>query len=81
MDSNHDLSHILQVIQEKGNAAQKDKSNPRAQDELLTAARELVSTLESPVERLCRMVYLEVWDSHRTGFLDLCLTTRHSRLC
>lgn len=54
------LSRSLYAVDAKGQIALKDENDDQARAELLAAARELVSTLESPVERLSRMVYLEV---------------------
>ena len=54
------LAQLLSVVDLKGKAATSDVQNVLAQDELLEAARRLVARLESPVERLSRMVYLEV---------------------
>ena len=54
------LSQALSAVQTKGETVLKQTDDAQAQAELLSAARELVSALESPVERLSRMVYAEV---------------------
>jgi hypothetical protein len=60
MDIASSLPKLLKTIEDKGQNATKSANDERSQEELLYAARELVSALESPIERLCRMVYLEV---------------------
>lgn len=56
------LSQLLKTVAERGDkVTEKDNDNDeRERAALLSAARELVNALESPVERLSRMVYLEV---------------------
>jgi hypothetical protein len=60
MDVRAALPGLLKTIEDQGEMVTKDANNKQAHVELLNAARELVSMLESPVERICRMVYLEV---------------------
>jgi hypothetical protein len=60
MDIASSLPKLLKTTEDKGQNVTKNANDERAQEELLSAARELVSALEPPIERLCRMVYLEV---------------------
>jgi hypothetical protein len=71
MDPHAPLSDLLRNIEEKGQVATKSAGDEKARADLLAAARELVTALESPVERMCRMCYLE--ESFRTVLQRLVL--------
>lgn len=62
MDVVASLPELLKTVAERGKRVTKEdnQNDERERAELLSATRELVSALESPVERLSRMVYLEV---------------------
>ncbi|TLD36484.1 S-adenosyl-L-methionine-dependent methyltransferase [Venturia nashicola] len=59
MDIVATIPELLKVISEMGKRVTRNDSDDDDRAGLLSAARELVSALESPVERLSRMVYLE----------------------
>jgi hypothetical protein len=59
MNSDIPLSDLLADVEVKGQTATKDAKDEKAQAHLLTAARALVTALESPVEKIVRMCYLE----------------------
>lgn len=62
MDVVASLPGLLKNVAERGKRTTKEgnQNDDRQRVELLSAARELVSALESPIEKLLRMVYLEV---------------------
>jgi hypothetical protein len=59
MNTNAPLSDLLKNIADKGQIATRDAQDEKARADLLSATRALITTLESPVEKICRMCYLE----------------------